>query len=679
MDAQTNVEDLPPCDLILRGGITSGVVYPGTVAGLAAKYRFVCIGGASAGAIAAGVTAAAEYGRQVGGRPDAFEKVAGLAHEIGGGTTNLRKLFRATPKLRILDWLLWRGLSAGPLATLGAVASPSIAIGLGAWLGGAGIAWGLALTFGGLIATVGALVWQVVRGLPAAGYGLCPGIHPGIEQTEDALRHRGALMDWMHATMQRLAGRTVGQVPEGKDAPLALGDSPLTMGDLWGSPDTLAERRLDLVLTTTNLSQQVAHRFPFLEPSGTNLFFQPDELARVLPRDVVRWMVRAAQGEVVADGVRLLRLPAPGDLPVLFGVRLSLSFPGLISAVPLHARDASIPRTSDTTAATRASRRPARFRRAWFSDGGITSNFPVDAFDSVLPRRPTFCINLRELPTDDEEAGPRTEADMVWMPRDNRDALRPPFLASRRRGGGGEWHDDPTLAGFVGAIVNTARNAQENALQLTPGQRDRIVTVLTRDNEGGLNLNMPAETIALLSKRGADAAGRLVDRFHPDGAEAREGALMGWRNHRWIRLRATLSGVERLLAEISAAWRHPDAQAGSYADARAAWSPTHPANATSVPKGKRVTPGYRWASDSAARAAGDGVDEIIRLADTLGARASAKATQTGEPHASLFDSGPSAASASKTAGASSGAAPRPKLGWRLRAVGGDPRANLTYR
>lgn len=51
------------CDLVMKGGITSGVVYPGLIARLASKYQFKNIGGTSAGAIAAGACAAAQYGR----------------------------------------------------------------------------------------------------------------------------------------------------------------------------------------------------------------------------------------------------------------------------------------------------------------------------------------------------------------------------------------------------------------------------------------------------------------------------------------------------------------------------------------------------------------------------------------------------------------------------------------
>ena len=45
------------CDLVMKGGITSGVIYPRAVVELARKYHFKNIGGTSAGAIAAAATA----------------------------------------------------------------------------------------------------------------------------------------------------------------------------------------------------------------------------------------------------------------------------------------------------------------------------------------------------------------------------------------------------------------------------------------------------------------------------------------------------------------------------------------------------------------------------------------------------------------------------------------------
>ena len=40
------------CDIVMKGGVTSGVVYPGAVCELAKHYQFKSIGGASSGAIA---------------------------------------------------------------------------------------------------------------------------------------------------------------------------------------------------------------------------------------------------------------------------------------------------------------------------------------------------------------------------------------------------------------------------------------------------------------------------------------------------------------------------------------------------------------------------------------------------------------------------------------------------
>ena len=54
------------CDLVMRAGITSGIVYPRAIAKLAETYNFRSIGGTSAGAIAAAVTAAAQLGLRKG-------------------------------------------------------------------------------------------------------------------------------------------------------------------------------------------------------------------------------------------------------------------------------------------------------------------------------------------------------------------------------------------------------------------------------------------------------------------------------------------------------------------------------------------------------------------------------------------------------------------------------------
>ena len=58
---------MPECDVIMKGGLTSGVVFPLAICRLSEKFRFVNLGGTSAGGIAAAVAAAAEYNRDKGG------------------------------------------------------------------------------------------------------------------------------------------------------------------------------------------------------------------------------------------------------------------------------------------------------------------------------------------------------------------------------------------------------------------------------------------------------------------------------------------------------------------------------------------------------------------------------------------------------------------------------------
>src|SRR3954468_4705357 len=64
------------CDLVMKGGLTSGIVYPNAVLALAREFRFKNIGGTSAGAIAAAASAAAALGDR--------RKQAGQAADPGG-------------------------------------------------------------------------------------------------------------------------------------------------------------------------------------------------------------------------------------------------------------------------------------------------------------------------------------------------------------------------------------------------------------------------------------------------------------------------------------------------------------------------------------------------------------------------------------------------------------------
>ena len=65
----------------MKGGITSGVVYPRAVAAFAERYRLRRVGGTSAGAIAAAAAAAAQLGRDRGG--NSFDELRVLPERLG--------------------------------------------------------------------------------------------------------------------------------------------------------------------------------------------------------------------------------------------------------------------------------------------------------------------------------------------------------------------------------------------------------------------------------------------------------------------------------------------------------------------------------------------------------------------------------------------------------------------
>jgi predicted acylesterase/phospholipase RssA len=89
------------CDLIMKGGITSGIVYPAAVHELKDRFRFCSIGGASAGAIAAAATAAAQLGRDREGF-DRLKEVGRKLEQDGF----LLNLFQPSPKMVFLFGLL---------------------------------------------------------------------------------------------------------------------------------------------------------------------------------------------------------------------------------------------------------------------------------------------------------------------------------------------------------------------------------------------------------------------------------------------------------------------------------------------------------------------------------------------------------------------------------------------
>jgi predicted acylesterase/phospholipase RssA len=528
------------CDIVMKGGITSGVVYPPAVVKLAKTFFFRNIGGTSAGAIAAAVTAAAEFGRQHNGA--GFSRLETLPKDLGdpvsaGGDSLLLSLFRPQKQTNALFRILVSALGNKRFkpvriilaaignfiawALLGAI--PGFAFSYLAICCAKGFFFGVSLIFGVILIILGVFISvaigvyrKVTNTIPENHYGLCRGFMEGPNNVP-------VLTPWL----SRLINETAGMDPDGK---------PLTFGNLWGLDEKNKERRINLQMMTTNLTTGRPHRLPFTQRT---FYFDPSEWSKFFPANVIDWLLSKSEDPEALEFAPLRQLPAAEDFPVIVATRMSLSFPILLSAVPLYARDFGRTREED--------RRP---QKCWFSDGGICSNFPVHFFDSPLPRWPTFAINLRPFHPDHPN-------DPVFMPDKNIGGITESFTNFDQ----GKGRD--RLFGFFGALVNTLQNWTDNMQTRLPGYRDRIAHVSLHDEtEGGLNLNMPPELIIELGQRGEQAARLLMEHFTLPANEIE----LSWDNHRWVRYRSMMGLLEEMVKEMEFAIKNPAPGDRSYED-----------------------------------------------------------------------------------------------------------------
>jgi predicted acylesterase/phospholipase RssA len=533
------------CDLVMKGGITSGVIYPRLVSELSKTYTFRNIGGTSAGAIAAGAAAAAQLGVLSGARTDAFQVLDGLPNLLGGPVTDARgsmllNLFQPQKSFRRHFGLLTAALNAPsktiliarvilgamwrfPLgALLGAAIGIAIIIassGAGRWLGG--VVAILGLLFGALVS----VVLTLARHLPGNGFGLCSGM-PGRPQGPPSLTQ------WLHEYLNGLAGKQ--------------SDEPVTFGELWagrlrspGAPSPHngeGRKEIELAMITTALNLGRPFQLPF---DQDKFYFLEEDVRRLFPASVAEWLVNhARQSDTAAalstDGRRFRALPIAQDLPVLLAVRMSLSFPILLSTIPFYTVDRTLKANARTATVP---------LRVLFSDGGIGSNFPMHLFDSPLPSRPTFGVDL----SDFHEDHPNKR---VWLPaiRKNSQGVET-FIP--------EMSERPGLAsvvGFFGFMVNTMQNWSDQLQLVMPGFRDRIVHISHSKDEGGLNLNMELDVIQTLATSGLDAARELIKSF----VQISEGKCNAWDNHRRIRMRLLLSAIDQQARKLRKAIKRTD-------------------------------------------------------------------------------------------------------------------------
>jgi hypothetical protein len=359
--------------------------------------------------------------------------------------------------------------------------------------GGAGfVAFGLLLALAGLVV---AILWRLLKAanteLVENEFGLCPGIRQPYGSSE-------GFTDWLARLIDEAAGRP------------AETDRPLTFGDLAAPPDDRPP--IQLAMMTTSLMEKRPYTLPM---NDRRFVFERSEWSKIFPVRIMAFLTKECDSFMPSAGEsgEYYYFPDQTRLPVVVGARMSLSFPGLISAVPLWRRDFTLADDAEQK----------KLRRCIFSDGGLSSNFPIHFFDRLLPHNPTFAISLDEY---DEK---RNRDGNVWLPS--------------TAGSGSELPVQPFdgLSGFVMRLIDSAKDWQDNLQSTLPGYRERIAHVVLKPAEGGLNLAMDEATIRNLVAYGEQAGETLRKEFDLD-------------SHRWRRFLVAMARMEETLDEVAKAY-----------------------------------------------------------------------------------------------------------------------------
>jgi predicted acylesterase/phospholipase RssA len=250
-------------------------------------------------------------------------------------------------------------------------------------------------------------------------------------------------------------------------------------------------------------------------------------------------------------------LPEADNLPVVVAMRMSLSFPILIGAVPLYTINGDAFKGKPRKEKLDLTKKDWKqcLQRNWFSDGGISSNFPIHLFDEWLPSRPTFGINLTSLQPnafkdenntqikpsaisvvtnpDIENLG--EQLDTLDVDRDELyDSIRLPKANSQTVQ---VWAEISELSDFIRAIWLTAQNYRDNTQSMLRSYRERVVQVYLSKDEGGLNLSMNDDTITGVIRKGEIAGEKIVNDFK-------------FKHHQWVRFQVLMELLETELTKM---------------------------------------------------------------------------------------------------------------------------------
>ena len=433
------------CDAVMKGGVTSGIVYPPAIAALASQFYLHSIGGTSVGAIAAAIAAAAEFRRRQTGSGEGYALLSKLPNFLTRDGV-LLKLFSADPRkseslLRVALALvgnsplfarLSRALAMAVLTYIWILLPIAIVITLALWpafaaiVSPAGSNAALQIWNVFVHGVVPALVWLFVLmftllvafmvhciGLLASNdFGWCHAYDAdgakdfennlrrleleGKDITELSAEQTPRLFDWLDAFIAKTIARC-------RAEPLTFGELRKAKLPAWylklHPEQETRGRGIDFRMVTTCLTLGRPYGVPFDEndtlrldwttwkPGAQNLFFLKSDFEKYFPAGIVAHMTKNGaldpKGRAYRVGAKdepVYCFPTYDDLPILVGVRMSMSFPVLFCAVRLFTPDPHDEK---------------KMRPLWFTDGGLSSNFPNSSLRSpatsladVCPRSP---------------------------------------------------------------------------------------------------------------------------------------------------------------------------------------------------------------------------------------------------------------------------------------------------
>lgn len=491
------------CDLVMKGGVTSGIVYPSAIQEISKNFHFVGIGGTSAGAIAAAVAAAAEYRRRHTQSAQGFVLLQQVSDDMAQDGRLLSLFQPDGPTKEYFDLAL---------PFLQGSASRWAKIRLGIKLG-----WKL-LTKRRRNKFIAPLI--------ANNFGVCSGMANDNKGSETALT------EWLSNLIDKVSGTESGVHLTFRD--LHNAPSPKGCEHLFGNHS----RSIDLRAVTTSLTFGRPFEFPL---ERHELAFDVAEWKNLFPTTVMEQLTKTAESidanHLKVDG----RLPLPTiDLPIIVAARMSLSFPLLFTAIPLYA--------------VNENKEGKPLERVMFSDGGITSNFPVHRFDSIYPRWPTLAINFKG--TDDDGYPLRkdlvsadgklanSKIEYVYMNPDRATGIVDIWTTLIKK-----HNAQGTFFAFIFSIFRSAQNWHDNAFLRLPGFRDRVAEIWLRPGEGGLNLSMELEVVERLTALGQEAGALLAYRY----ATLEDAHEMSWKGHKWTRFRSGMEGLSGAIEKFGKA------------------------------------------------------------------------------------------------------------------------------